>query len=160
MGIFRYERIGSAVLPAPDSFKTDAIPSRQQRYRMNPNVAKQVKEELDRLLKVGFIPPIENPDWISPIVIVPKKNKKLRICVDYRKLNAATVPDPFPLPLLGFFQIRLLALILQGGAVFCICTYAYGMSMLAGISPPFCRFPGLVSCISYFVVSLFMYLFE
>jgi len=32
-------------------------------------------------------------------VFVPKKNKKLRICVDYRKLNAATtVSDPFPLP--------------------------------------------------------------
>ena len=53
---------------------------------------------MDRLLRVGFIAPIENPDWISPIVIVPKKNKKLRICVDYRKLNAATIPDPFPLP--------------------------------------------------------------
>ena len=78
--------------------KLDAIPSRQQRYRMNPHMAKQVKEELDRLLRVGFIAPIENPDWISPIVIVPKKNKKLRICVDYSKLNAATVPDPFPLP--------------------------------------------------------------
>ena len=78
--------------------KPDAIPSRQQRYRMNPHMAKQVKEELDRLLRVGFIAPIENPDWISPIVIVPKKNKKLRICVDCRKLNAATIPNPFPLP--------------------------------------------------------------
>lgn len=32
------------------------------------------------------------------IVIVPKKNMKIRVCVDYRKLNAATIPDPFPLP--------------------------------------------------------------
>ena len=67
---------------------------------MNPNYAKQVKEELDKLLKVGFIVPIEDPEWISPIVVVPKKNKKLRICVDYRKLNAATIPDPFPLSFL------------------------------------------------------------
>ena len=66
---------------------------------MNPN-AKQVKEELDKLLKVGFIVPIEDPEWISSIVVVPKKNKKLCICVDYRKLKAATVPDPFPLPFL------------------------------------------------------------
>lgn len=78
--------------------KLDAIYSHQQRYRMNPHMAKQVKDELDRLLQVGFIAPIENPNWISPIVIVPKKNKKLWICVDYRKLNAATIPDPFPLP--------------------------------------------------------------
>lgn len=59
--------------------------ARQQRYRMNLHVAKQVKEELDRLLRVGFIATMENPDWIPPIVIVPKKNKKLRIYVDYRK---------------------------------------------------------------------------
>lgn len=62
----------------------DALPAQQQRYRMNPNVTKQVKEELDHLLRVGFIAPIENPEWISPIVVVPKKNKKLRICVDYK----------------------------------------------------------------------------
>ena len=30
-------------------------------------------------------------------MVVPKKNKKIWICVDYRKLNAATVPDPFPI---------------------------------------------------------------
>lgn len=80
------------------SRRLDAILSQQQRYHMNPHVAKQVKEELDRLLKVGFIAPIENWDWISPMVIVPKKNKKMRICVDYRKLNATTVPNPFLLP--------------------------------------------------------------
>ena len=65
---------------------------------MNPNYARQVKEEIDRLLAVGFIYPIEKANWLSPIVIVPKKNGKLRVCVDYRKLNAATVSDPFPIP--------------------------------------------------------------
>ena len=57
---------------------------------MNPNYAKVVKEELDKLLRVGFIYPLEQVTWLSPIVIVPKKNGKLRICVDYRKLDAAT----------------------------------------------------------------------
>ena len=36
--------------------------------------------------------------WLSPIVVVPKKNGKIRVCVDYRKLNAATMTDAFPLP--------------------------------------------------------------
>ena len=65
---------------------------------MNPNYAKQVKQELDKLLQVGFIIPIDQAEWLSPIVVVPKKSGKIRICVDYRKLNAATVTDPFPLP--------------------------------------------------------------
>ena len=37
------------------NLKQDAVPVRQQRYRMNPNYAQRVKEELDRLLKVEFI---------------------------------------------------------------------------------------------------------
>ena len=36
--------------------------------------------------------------WLSPIVVVPKKNGKIRVCVDYQKLNVATVTDAFPLP--------------------------------------------------------------
>ena len=80
------------------NLKKDAVPVVSQRYRMNPNYAKAVKEELDKLLKVGFIYPLKQVTWLSPIVIVPKKNGKLRICVDYRKLNAATETDPFPLP--------------------------------------------------------------
>ena len=55
------------------NLKEGAIPVKQQRYRMNPNYAKQVKEEIDRLLRVGFIYPVEKATWISPIVIVPKK---------------------------------------------------------------------------------------
>ena len=76
----------------------DAKPIRLQRYRMNPNYAKKVKEEIDNLLKAGFIAEVESSDWLFPIVVVPKKNGKLRVCVDYRKLNAQTVKDPFPLP--------------------------------------------------------------
>jgi len=34
---------------------------------------------------------------LSPIVIVPKKNGELKICIDFRKLNAATKKDPYPL---------------------------------------------------------------
>ena len=76
----------------------DAKPVRLQRYRMNPNYAKKVKEEIDNLLKAGFIAEVESSDWLFPIVVVPKKNGKLRVCVDYRKLNAQIVKDPFPLP--------------------------------------------------------------
>jgi hypothetical protein len=76
----------------------DVPAAHQARYRMNPNYASIVKQDIDRLLEAGFIVPVEEASWLSPIVIVPKKNGKLRICVDFRKLNAATKKDPYPLP--------------------------------------------------------------
>jgi hypothetical protein len=45
-----------------------------------------------------FIFPIEITQWLSPLVIVPKKSDKLHICADYQKLNSQTKKDPFPLP--------------------------------------------------------------
>eukprot|EP00253_Pinus_taeda_P020172 PITA_20172 len=65
---------------------------------MNPNLREIVKEELQKLLNEGFIYPISDSEWVSPLVIVPKKNGKWRVCVDYRALNKATQKDHFPLP--------------------------------------------------------------
>jgi hypothetical protein len=59
-----------------------------------------VKEDLNKLLDARFIYPIDTMQWLSPLVIVPKKNGKFKICVDYRKLNTLTRKDPFPLPFL------------------------------------------------------------
>jgi hypothetical protein len=44
---------------------------------MNPNYALKIKEDLDKLLDTGFIYPIETTQWLSLLVIVPKKNRKL-----------------------------------------------------------------------------------
>ena len=57
-----------------------------------------VKEEIEKLLDIGFIYPIPYSEWINPIVIVPKKNGKICICQDFRKLNNAAKKDSFPLP--------------------------------------------------------------
>ena len=58
----------------------------------------RVTEEIDKLLKIGFIRPVKRATWLSPIIMVSKKNGKIRVCVDYRKLNAITITDTFPLP--------------------------------------------------------------
>jgi hypothetical protein len=63
-------------------------PVKQKQYNMNPNYALRVREDLDKLLDVRFIYPIGTTRWLSPLVIMPKKNGKLRICVHYYKLNA------------------------------------------------------------------------
>ncbi len=49
------------------------------------------------MLTAGFIQSVE-VTWLSPIVVVPKNNGKLRICIDFKKLNIATKEDLYPLP--------------------------------------------------------------
>ena len=78
--------------------KSDSRPMCQPQRRMNPNIRDIVKEEIQKLLEVGFIYPISDNEWVSPLVIVPKKNGKLRVCVDSRELNKATQKDHFLLP--------------------------------------------------------------
>jgi hypothetical protein len=50
------------------------------------------------MLDVGIIVPMEESDWISPMVVQPKKTCDIRICVDLHNLNAACIHDPFPTP--------------------------------------------------------------
>ena len=65
-----------------------AQPIRQKEKMMNLKLQLVVKAELERLLNAWFIKPVEITDWVSPMVLVRKKNGKLRVCVNYRKLNA------------------------------------------------------------------------
>jgi hypothetical protein len=78
--------------------KEDYRPICQSQRRMNPNLREILKEEIQKFLNAGFIYPISDSEWVSPLVIVPKKNGKWRVCVDYRALNKATQKDHFPLP--------------------------------------------------------------
>jgi hypothetical protein len=55
-----------------------------------------VKIELDIMLEVGIIEPVEESKWISPMVVQYKKTGEIRICVDLRKMNDACLHDPFP----------------------------------------------------------------
>ncbi|GFW79568.1 retrovirus-related Pol polyprotein from transposon 297 [Trichonephila clavipes] len=66
-------------------------------YRMNPARKELLKKELDSLLQQGIIVECESP-YASPVVLIPKPNGSMRLCIDYRKLNAQTVPDSYPLP--------------------------------------------------------------
>ncbi len=77
---------------------TTIPPTHQARYRLNPNYVITVKQYINKLLVVKFIQFVEEATWLSPIVIVPKKNGKLRICINFKKLNAAIKKDPCPLP--------------------------------------------------------------
>ena len=65
---------------------------------MNPNYATKVKGKIDKLLHVGFIRLKKRATWLSRIVVFPKKNGQIWVCMDYRKLNVAMITDAFPLP--------------------------------------------------------------
>ena len=56
-----------------------------------------IKQEVDKLLEVGFIKEIQYPEWLSNVVVVPKRNGKWRVCVDYSNLNDACPKETFPL---------------------------------------------------------------
>ncbi|MCO5572576.1 hypothetical protein L7F22_026332 [Adiantum nelumboides] len=73
--------------------KLDAKPVAQKLRRLEALLTK-----VNKLLKAGFIYPVTNFEWVSLVVVTPKKNGKWRVCVDYKPLNAATKRDHFPLP--------------------------------------------------------------
>ena len=77
----------------------DATPPQSRAYRMSPYKLQKVKEYLNENLSKGFITPSQAP-YSSPVLFALKANGDLRFCVDYRKLNAITKRNRYPLPLI------------------------------------------------------------
>ena len=103
----------------------DSKSSVEHQRRLNPNLKEVVKKEIIKLLDAGVIYPISDSNWVSPVHVLPKKggitvvkNDKdeliptrtitgHRMCIDYRKLNAATRKDHFNLPFIDQMLERL-----------------------------------------------------
>jgi hypothetical protein len=71
-------------------------PISKRPYRMPPAELVELKKQLQELLDKGFIRPSTSP-WGCPALFVKKKDESLRLCVDYRPLNAVTVKNKYPL---------------------------------------------------------------
>ena len=72
-------------------------PINQRPNRLPGAYREDVQAQITEMLEHGVIRPSTSP-WASPLVCVKKSNGKLRLCVDYRKLNTITIKDSFPLP--------------------------------------------------------------
>ena len=66
-------------------------------YRMAPAELKKLKAQLEELLSKGFIQPSTSP-WGAQVLFVKKKDGSLRLCINYRQLNRATIRNQYPLP--------------------------------------------------------------
>uniref|UniRef100_A0A8R1I4V9 RNA-directed DNA polymerase n=1 Tax=Caenorhabditis japonica TaxID=281687 RepID=A0A8R1I4V9_CAEJA len=89
--------LGSSKTDPVHIYTSTEIPVRGRPYRVPVKYQAELQKHINGLLLSERITESNTP-WISPIVLVPKKNGSLRVCLDFRKLNEVTVPDNFPLP--------------------------------------------------------------
>lgn len=89
--------LGCTSLISHDIPVLDDIPVRQRHRRVPPSEYEVVRAHINQLLESQIIRESCSP-YASPIVLVKKKDGSLRLCVDYRQLNAKTRRDAFPLP--------------------------------------------------------------
>ena len=78
----------------------DSRPIYKHPYRRSQKENEIIKEEIEELLKNGFIRKSKSP-WGFPSMLVPKPNNQYRLVIDYRDLNKVTISHPFPLPRLN-----------------------------------------------------------
>ena len=75
----------------------DHPPVSSHPYRVPPRWVKDVRAQVDHLVELGIVIPSTSP-WSSSIVPVKKKDGGVRVCVDFRAVNALTSPDPYQMP--------------------------------------------------------------
>ena len=78
--------------------REECVPIKQKLRRVKPEMLLKIKEEVKKQLDAGFLEVAKYPQWVANIVPVPKKDGKVRMCVDYRDLNRTSPKDNFSLP--------------------------------------------------------------
>ena len=76
----------------------ECSPVKQKLRRMKPETSLKIKEEVKKQFDAGFLVVARYSEWVANIVPVPKKDGKVRMCINYRDLNWANPKDNFLLP--------------------------------------------------------------
>ncbi|KAA3476284.1 Retrotransposable element Tf2 [Gossypium australe] len=71
-------------------------------YRIAPTELKELKAQLQELIDKGFTRLSFSP-WGAPVFFVKKKDRSMRLCIDYRQLNKVTIKNKYPLPRINDF---------------------------------------------------------
>ena len=112
MSASEYQRLTNLIFASPNGElgRTDRIRHtidtgdarliRQAPRRLPTCRRELVEQEIDKMLAQGIIEPSDSP-LAAPIVLVSKKDRTTRFCVDYWKLNNVTRKDAYPIPLIG-----------------------------------------------------------
>lgn len=102
--------------PLRDKFKITIEPGAKAPYRNAYRLSRKEEEELRRQVEKamdnGWVVP-SNSEYGAPVLFVPKKDGTLRMCIDYRPLNAITTKDRYPLPAIEDLMDQL-----QGAKIF------------------------------------------
>eukprot|EP00731_Ephydatia_muelleri_P000272 Em0001g272a len=91
------EELGRTAVVQHSIVTGDAPPIKQPSRPIPVARQHEVRKLLDEILQKDVIQPSASP-WASPVVLVQKKDGTMRFCIDYRKLNAVTRKDAYPLP--------------------------------------------------------------
>ena len=83
------------------------LPISMAPHRMAPIELQELKVQIQELLGKGFIR-LSTSTWGAPVLFANKKDKTLRLCIDYRQLNKVTIKNRYPLPRIDdlFDQLR------------------------------------------------------
>ncbi|XP_022876946.1 uncharacterized protein LOC111395176 [Olea europaea var. sylvestris] len=75
-----------------------AKPIKQRKRQFAPERRVVIQEEVDKLVRAGFIRKVQYPDWLANVVLVKKASGKWRVCIDFTNLNKVCPKDSYPLP--------------------------------------------------------------
>jgi len=95
-------------MPGPDpqvamhrlNVNLDVRPVKQRRRRFRPEIMETIQSKVKMLKDFSFIREEQHSDWVANIILVTKKNGKIRVCIDFHDLNEACSKDEFSLPIM------------------------------------------------------------